>query len=97
MPIKCVDHFTNIAETLANQLPNSLKNPSDYLQNRKENSFIFLPATPDEIENVIKELKDNGTGINKISNEVLKYVNDVLSPILAHILNICTQGYFPKN
>ena len=62
--IKCVDHYTSIAETLANQLPNSPKNPSDYLQNRNENSFIFLPATPDEVENVINDLKDNGTGIH---------------------------------
>ena len=95
--IKCVDHYTSIAETLANQLPNSPKNPSDYLQNRNENSFIFLPATPDEVENVINDLKDNGTGIHKISNEVLKYVNNVLAPIIAHILNLCThQGYFPQ-
>ena len=95
--IKCVDHYTSIADTLVNQLPNSPKNPSDYLQNRNENSFIFLPATPDEVENVINDLKDNGTGIHKISNEVLKYVNNVLAPIIAHILNLCThQGYFPQ-
>ena len=96
IPIKFVDYFTSIAENLTNQLPNSNSNPEDFLTNRISNTFVYLPTTEKEVSDVINDLKDNGTGIHKISNSVLKYVNNELSPILTKIINICVnQGYFP--
>ena len=96
VPIKFVDYFTSIAENLTSQLPSSNANPEDYLTNRIPNTFVFLPTTEKEVSDVINDLKDNGSGVHKISNSVLKHVNKELSPILAQIINICVdQGYYP--
>ena len=97
VPTKFVDYFTNIAEQLTSQLPDSPKNPVEFLRNRNPNTFVFFPATDKDIAEVINNLKDNGVGVHKISNSVLKYVSNELSPTLAQIVNICiNQGYFPE-
>ena len=81
---------------MTSQLPNTPTNPVDFLRNRNPNTFVFIPASDKEIEDVISDLKDNGAGVNKISNSVLKYVSKELTPILSKIVNICiNQGYFP--
>ena len=96
VPTKFVDYFTNIAEHLTNQLPDSPLNPDDFLRNRNQNTFVFIPANDKDIEDVITNLKDNGIGVHKIPNSILKHVVKEISPILAQITNICThQGYFP--
>ena len=96
VPSKFVDYFTNIATNLTNQLPNSPTNPLQFLRNRSINSFAFLPTDAIEIESVIKDLKNNGVGLKKISNQVLQDNNATLSPILSGIINKCVeQGYFP--
>ena len=96
VPNKFVDYFTNIASNLTSQLPNSPRNPAQFLKNRRLNSFVFFPANNIEIENAIKDLKDNGAGIHKISNSVLTDSSKEISPILSVIINNCIQqGYFP--
>ena len=96
VPTKFVNYFTSIATNLTNQLPSSNIDPLQFLRNRNPNSFVFFPTNNDEIKNVINDLKDNGIGLNKISNSVLKYSIDAISPILTRIINRCIQqGYFP--
>ena len=96
VPDEFVDYFTNIATNLTNQLPNSPTTPTQYLSNRSVNSFAFIPTNAIEIEDAIKDLNDNGAGLHKISNSVLKDSISVISPILSDITNLCIQqGYFP--
>ena len=97
VPTKFVDYFTSIAENLTNQLQNSNSNPADYLTNRNPNTFAYSPTTAKNVSDVINDLKDNGVGVYRISNSVLKYVSNELSPTLALIIDICiNQGYFPS-
>ena len=92
-----VDYFTNIATNLTNQLPNSPTNPIQYLRSRNISSFVFFCTNAEEIEDIVDDLKDNGTGLNKISNSILKYSNKEISQILSKIINKCIlQGYFPQ-
>ena len=96
VPTKFLDYFTNIATNLTNQLPNSPTSPLQYLKNRNPNSFVFFPTNSAEVEDIIEDLKDNGSGLNKISNSVLEYSKDTIAPILSNIINKCIdQGYFP--
>ena len=91
-----MDYFTNIASNLTSQLPNSPTNPTQFLSNRIANSFAFFPANTTEIEEIIKDLKDIGAGLHKVSNSVLSDSIKEISPILAVIINKCIQqGYFP--
>ena len=78
-------------------MPDTQSNPTQYLRNRNVNSFVFLPTNTTEIEDIIKDLKDNGACFKIISNSVLKYSNNEISPLLSEIINKCiNQGYFPK-
>ena len=96
VPATFVDYFTNIATNLTSQLPNSPINPTQFLSNRIINSFVFFPANTAEIEEIIKDLKDNGASLHKVSNSVLIDSTKVISPILSVIINKCIQqGYFP--
>ena len=81
---------------MTNQLSEPKTNPKDYLSNRNPNTFAYFPTTVKEVSDVINDLKDNGVGVHTISNSILKYVSNELSPILAQIIDICiNQGYFP--
>ena len=91
VPSKFVNYFTNIATNLTDQLPSSDIDPLQFIRNRNPNSFVFFPANNGEIKNVINDLKDNGIGLNKISNSVLKYSIDAISPILTRIIYRCIQ------
>ena len=96
VPTKFVNYFTNFATKLANQLQSSNIDLLQFLRNPIPNSFVFFPTNHDEIKNVVNDLKDNGMGLNKISNSVLKYSIDAISPILTRVINRCIQqGYFP--
>ena len=96
VPNSFVDYFTNIATNLTSQLPNSPINPTQFLSNRIVNAFVFLPTNNYEIEDIIKDLKDNGSGLHKVSNSVLTDCSKIISPILSTIINKCIQqGYFP--
>ena len=96
VPTKFVDYFTNIATNLTNQLPIPHTNPTQYLKSRNLNSFVFFCTNAKEIEYIVNDLKDNGAGLNKISNSVLKYSNNEISQILSNIINKCIlEGYFP--
>ena len=82
---------------MTNQLQNSNSNPADYLTNRNPNTFAYSPTSAKNVSDVINDLKDNGVGVYRISNSVLKYVSNELSPTLALIIDICiNQGYFPS-
>ena len=92
-----VNYFTNIATNLTNQLPNSPTNPIQYLRSRNRNSFVFFCTNAEEIADIVNDLKDNGAGLYKISNSVLKYSINEISQILSKIINKCIlQGYFPQ-
>ena len=97
VPNSFVDYFTNIATNLTSQLPNSPINPTQFLSNRIVNAFVFLPTNNYEIEDIIKDLKDNGSGLHKVSNSVLTDCSKIISPILSMIINKCIQqGHFPQ-
>ena len=87
--VQFVDYFTSIAENLTSQLPNSPIHASDYLRNRNPNTFVFLQANSKYLETVINNLKDNGIGLNKISNSVLKYTCNEISPLKGQLIHIC--------
>ena len=88
--------FTNIATKLTSELTAPNYDAQSYLTNKIHNSFYFNPTTPQEIREIINNLKNNGNGIHKISNSVLDFCQEFLSPIFSHLINICTsQGYFP--
>lgn len=61
-------------------------------------SFFMKPTVPQDIYNIIRNLRNtNSTGYDNICTKVIKYVADVISPILSDINNMCIEeGSFPE-
>ena len=47
------------------------------------------PIVSKEIESAINNLKDNGSGVYKVSTLVLKEIKETISGILSTIFNLC--------
>ena len=55
------------------------------------------PIVTQEVESAINNLKNNGSGLHKVSTLVLKDIKCTISSILATIFNLCIEyGYFPN-
>ena len=88
--------FANIAEKLVSQIPATNANSASYLRNRISNSFFMPSINYNEIDNAIKELKDNGCGLYKFATTVINESILTINKPLAYIFDLCiSQGYFP--
>lgn len=62
------------------------------------NSLFLKPTSPLEVYQIIKNLKNtNSTGYDNICTKVIKYVADLIAPILSCIINLSIeQGVYPE-
>ena len=61
-----------------------------------ENSMFFKQTTPYEVSNVIQSLKNKSSHVSTYPSKVLKYVSEIISPILSTIINMSlSMGVFP--
>lgn len=94
---KVNEYFVNVGKSLAQSIPQN--NKSDPCNHIPLNSKSFFMAETDELEvdHIIRDLKSVcATGIDKISNKILKDHKDYLVPLLTFIFNQCLQmGTFP--
>ena len=96
VPNKFIDYFSNIANTLVSEIPPVEVSPESYLSNTNYSSFFMSPIVSKEVETAINNLKDNGSGVYKISTLVLKDVKSTISCSLSNIFNLCIKfGHFP--
>ena len=66
------NYFSNIAKNIANKIPKTNHNYREYLKEPIENSFILHQTTNEEIESVLKNLKNNKAfGPNSIPTVIL--------------------------
>ena len=98
IPNKFIDYYSNIASQLTSKIAPTQKDAASYLKNRVQNSFLLTPVCPEEVSNIIDDLKDNGNNVNSIATSVLVDSKHIISPTIAHIIDLCIeQGYFPEN
>ena len=92
-------HFSTVGKTIDESLPNlnnqfNHRNYTDPL--RTSNSFFLAPITPSIISLIIERMKSKSTHIDTYSIKILKYLVDIISPILCNIINLSFEtGYFP--
>lgn len=72
--------------------------PATFRLNNRLTSFFILPTSAAEVSEVIKGLKNKkSSGFDNITTSVIKHVSEIISPILAHIANLCfSSGVFPE-
>ena len=92
-------YFGNIGKKFANNIPNSLKNVSTYLEKITQNrcSFFMNLCTIHEIRKLINSLPNKtSSGHDDISNKLLKEICEPILPALDYIMNESLKlGEFP--
>lgn len=79
----------NIGPTLANNIPQPVKEFHHFLKDRNPSSLFLVPVQVEEVKNIINKLNTKkASGYDGITNFLLKnIVNEIASP-LTHIFNL---------
>ena len=92
-------YFANVGKTFANKIPKSSHSVAKYLELLQSNSssLFFSPCTEEEIRKIINELPSKrSSGVDNISNVLLKELSDILCKPLCILTNRSMQsGIFP--
>jgi len=93
-------HFASVGPTLANNLPSANRHYLDFLNMAKspDSSFAFNPVSSLEIEFEISSIPNSKShGLYSCPTQLLKYSSNVISGILAEILNLSIfSGVYPN-
>ena len=92
--------FCNIGKETSRKYGKSQINNQNHLKylndNNFVNSFSFRQSTPIDISSIIKSLKNKHAHITEIPIFVLKFIANIISPILSNIMNkSIDQSHFP--
>jgi hypothetical protein len=88
--------FASVGPSLANKIPQVNKHATEYITYNTQNSIFLQNTDSNEIKSIIYSLKESSPGWDNITASCLKSNYEVLSPILAHLVNLSlTQGFFP--
>lgn len=90
--------FSSVGNDTANKIPQSNKNPLNYIKDTVNKSFFFSPTTPDEITRLIATLKcKKSSGHDGLSNDLIKKFKNEISKPLSIIFNkSLIDGHFPS-
>jgi len=91
------EYFVNVGPVLAAKIPKSPTNYTSYFHGDYKNSFAVLPATPDEITSLIKQMTSKpSSGFDGISIDIIKLSISLIAKPLATIVNKSfSTGTFP--
>ena len=88
--------FINIGPTLAKKIPRDTRSPTEYMKNRVTEQMVVEPVVEDEVESIIKSLKDGSPGWDAISSQVVKTTYRSFIQPITHIVNLSLMtGIFP--
>ena len=92
-------YFATVGKTYANKIPKPTRSVAKYLEllQSNSNSLFFSPCTEEEIRKIINELPSKrSSGVDNISNILLKELSDVLCKPLCLLTNRSMHlGIFP--
>ena len=91
------EYFCNIGKSVSERYAtinsNNDFNHLFYLNdNNFVNSFYFRPCTSSDIVTIIKSFKNKKAHINQIPVAVMKYISNIVSPIISNIINKSIQS-----
>ena len=89
-------HFTQIGPDLANKIPATPVNTEDYLR-REPSVFEFSEIDPSRVLNLLLKVDiARATGLDQISNKVLKLAAPIIYRQLTDLFNLSVRsGVFP--
>ena len=92
-------HFSSVGKKIDQSLPLPLNRNCfmNYVSSSPINSFFFVPIHPSELSHIIHKMKNKSSHIGTYSVRIVKYLSDILSPILCQIFNNSFEtGHFPN-
>lgn len=94
---KLNDFFVNIGPKMANSIPILTNKKPKTPKLNCPNSFFLTPVTPEEIESIIRSLKDKkAVRMEDVDTKFIKISTVLIAPILSTLFNICAKlGEFP--
>ena len=89
--------FTNIGETLIINTNSTITPFNTYLTNEPNCNFHFKQMNVEDIIEIINSLKPKvSSGLDELSNKIIKLIKDVIAPPLTIIINqMLNTGLFP--
>ena len=88
--------FVNIGPTLASRIKKTNATHTQYLKGNYVNSMFMSDVTDNEIDNLLKSLKDSAAGWDDIDPKVIKISHGPLTKPLVHLCNLSlNSGVFP--
>ena len=85
------DFFCNIGKEITKKYSSKNFNSSDHMKYFNDvnfiNSFFFKPSNAHDISSIISNLKNKKTHFNVLPVSALKFVSEIISPIISNILN----------
>lgn len=89
--------FVNVGPSLAQGIPLSSNDPTDYMRNKVHDLFTLSEVTDNEVSKIIGNFKDTAAGWDDLKPGVMKKIKDSIKCPLAHIANLSfSSGTFPK-
>jgi len=90
--------FSEIGEQLQEKIPQTDKDPLDYMRDDIELQLDeFELTTQNELSNIIKNMKNVGAGADGINAKIFKGTYHAILVHILHLMNLCLQkGVFPK-
>ena len=94
------NHFTTVGNKIDDSLPVASDQYEylDYVSTiSPTNSFYFSPISPSDVNRVIHLMENKSTHIDTYSIKIIKYLSEIISPILTKIINRSFEvGQFPQ-
>ena len=93
-PIDICNNFNDYFSTIAENILTSSKHPilssfDKYLTNSPENSFVFEPCDPSEVNLLINQLNHSkSSGPNGIPTKIMQMISNIMCVPLSKIYNI---------
>lgn len=87
-----------LAENISKKVDNTSLNKYEFKeQNSQCNSFVLLDTNPEEVNDIIMNLKsDSAPGWDNIPSSFIKLAKNLLVPVICHLANISfRKGIFP--
>ena len=80
--------YVNVGPNLARKIPSDSRPATTYMKNIIANSMAILPVVQDEVEKIIRNLKDSSAGWDSIDSKVVKQTYKSFISPLTHIMNL---------
>ena len=88
-------HFSTIGSTISNSFPGTSNRASP--SRTIPNSLFFRPCTANDVDSIIRRMKNSSNNIDSYSPKILKLISNIVSPIIASLINkSLLSGYFPN-